>query len=262
MTPYISYGRKFEGMMRIAEKALDRECERLNPPMAPGTHESRMFWRKQNQKMGQKLWTNIQSELEIVFPECWNLQMEMVQAILRLCIRRIFMEELEMDIEHLVSECGLKMEDLANLGVILAPRRFGKTVSLAVSIAVLLICVPGFISVHFPIKLDEGPRLISDVLKYLKQSPRGVALLAASPKQRKFQIELYGPEPGDVRTCRILAASESVGHPPSLHRIFFCASVFLLVPLSLFFAHMHNGVPPPNLSLLLSRSLLPPSRGM
>lgn len=201
----------FKDMMRVfywlCKKTAREKTHDLHLP--PIHHYARQNLRNLIKKSGDQIWKEIQEEIRVVFPECWNVQWELVQAMLRINIRRIYMQELELCLNRLMSQNGLQTVDLVNILLILAPRRFGKTTAQASVVAVLLICVPGFIHLHFPILVNSGLDFISQILGFIESSPRGSAMIKG--RQKKDRIILHGDAyVNDIRKSSFLAANIKV----------------------------------------------------
>jgi len=158
---------------------------------------------------GDRIWNAIQETIVQVFPDCWTAQELIVQALIAVNVRRIYMDQFDFVVDRLMREQEWTISTLANILVIICPRRFGKTKATAAVVATLLICIPRFKHVHFSLTIPFAMEFLEEVKAMVLAHPLGHAMLNNSKRQVQGIITLKGG-PNDVRTCKVLAAKEKV----------------------------------------------------
>lgn len=205
--PSLSFAHKFKVFRTYCKERQNEYAASLH---LPDLHEQMAGGKHQKIRIGGDIiWSNIQEELYNVFPQCWKLQMDFVQAVFRVCLRRIYRFELDICIDRLLEDNDWSMSDLVNILLCIAPRRFGKTEGTAAAVAVLLICVPGFQHVHFPLLFEAGIEFLTKIKEFISLSPAGRRLTLLS--NRKNCIEIQGPGgESDKRISKVMTANTKV----------------------------------------------------
>ncbi len=216
--PSLSLANKFDAYVWHCDHQLNKAAQDLQ---LPDLHEQMAGGRHQRLSVsGDDTWSDMQEELSIIFPECWLLQMELVQAIFKVQLRRIYRHELDICIDRLLEDNGWILSDLVNILICIAPRRFGKTEGMAAAVAVFMICIPNFIHVHFPLLKEAGIDFLNSVKGYIERSPRGRRMKPVVTKS--CQLVLQGMDGrADERSSKVMSANTKVARPhhtPFLHQ--------------------------------------------
>lgn len=198
----------FESAKKQACKEFNECAQDLNVPcIADMNYGSDLSVKRLD---GDAIWADLMNTITQIFPECWEAQELLVQALLNLMVRKVYGDQLDSVVDRLMRDHGWDASVLCNILLIICPRRFGKTKATAAVVAALLLCIPNFKHVHFSVKVQLSQEFLGEVKAFVMATDRGQAMMTGK-SQSKECLTLIGDKNGlDVRTCKIMAANTQV----------------------------------------------------
>ena len=157
----------------------------------------------------------------------------MVSYILCSFLPFLYKQHLETHRERLLRQ--LKMREIREQLLIVAARREGKTVCVAVVVAALMIVVPVITGAVFSMNQRASRRVMKETIRILNMHPKGRHLLQSPVEQNQENLVLMGDHPNHLKTMFAFPGTPDVRSFSLSFLLFYCVHGRYVYSIFLFF---------------------------